>query len=322
MLLIGFFFMLVVTFGLVAAFTRPSKAEKAIDKRLIAIGNASHAVPNGSGQARQLWKAGEGSDASWFTELVGESRLARKVQLQMAQANNSGSLEGLAARTVACLLAGLAIGYYLVPIWVIAVPVAIAIGCVPYGVIALKRAKRIRAFNDELPNAADMMSRALRAGHSVVGALEILSEQTAEPAASEFGEVFRQQNFGLPLREALIQMMERVPSQDLRVLVTAILVQRETGGNLGEILDRTVFVIRERVRIKGEIRTQTAQGRLTGWILSGLPAIMLFLINLVDPGYSNILLNDPSGRKLIYVGMVLMVLGSLSIRHLINKIEV
>ena len=109
-----------------------------------------------------------------------------------------------------------------------------------------------------------MLARALRAGHSVVGAMEMLAENAQEPAASEFSEVFKQLNLGLPMRDALMQLLDRVPSSDLRVLVTAILVQKDTGGNLVEILDRTVFVIRERLRIQGEIQVQTAQGRLTG----------------------------------------------------------
>jgi len=119
-----------------------------------------------------------------------------------------------------------------------------------------------------------------------------------------------------------MQMVDRVPSQDLRVLVTAILVQRETGGNLVEILDRTVTVIRERQRIHGEIRVQTAQGRLTGWILTALPVVMLVLINLTDPGYSKILFTDPTGRKLIYVGIAFIALGAFFIRKIINSIEV
>ena len=167
-----------------------------------------------------------------------------------------------------------------------------------------------------------MMARALRAGNSVVGAIGMLAENAQEPAASEFGEVFKQQNLGLPLREAMLQLLDRVPSADLRVLVTAILVQKDTGGNLAEILDRTVFVIRERIRIQGEIQTQTAQGRMTGWILSLLPVGMMVLLNLVNPGYSTILLTDPLGRKLIYFSLGMLVVGAFIIRQIVNGIEV
>jgi tight adherence protein B len=180
----------------------------------------------------------------------------------------------------------------------------------------------VKAFNAGLADSIDMMSRSLRAGHSVVAAIGIVAEQAVEPVRSEFNEVFKKQNYGLPLREALMQLLDRVPSQDLRVLVTGMLVQKETGGNLAEILDRISHVIRERLRIKGEIRTHTAQGRLTGWILCLLPLVMLLMLNFINPGYSSILFDDPRGRKLLYTGVGLLVAGGLSIRTIINSIEV
>jgi tight adherence protein B len=186
----------------------------------------------------------------------------------------------------------------------------------------MKRSRRLAKFNAALPDAIDMMARALRAGHSMVAAINIVAEQSLEPVASEFSEVFKQQNFGLPLRDALNQMLDRVPSQDLRVLVTGILVQKDTGGNLAEILDRTVAVIRDRLRIQGEIKTHTAQGRLTGYILCALPVVMMVVINMVNPGYSNILLDTPLGHEIIYVGLGLLTIGALIIRQIINGIEV
>jgi tight adherence protein B len=167
-----------------------------------------------------------------------------------------------------------------------------------------------------------MLARALRAGHSVVGSLEMLAENAQEPAAFEFGEVFKRLNLGLPMRNALLQLLDRVPSADLRVLVTAIMVQKDTGGNLVEILERTVFVIRERLRIQGEIRVETAQGRLTGWILTALPVVMMLLLNLVNPGYSSILFHDELGRKLIYMSLGMLAVGGFVIRKIVNGIEV
>jgi len=139
---------------------------------------------------------------------------------------------------------------------------------------------------------------------------------------SEFNEVFKQQNFGLPLRDAMTQMLDRVPSQDLRVLVTGMLVQKETGGNLAEILDRTAGTIRERLKIQGEIRTHTAQGRMTGWILCMLPVVMLIVINMINPGYSKMLVDTPIGQMLSYVGIFLLITGGVIIRQIINGIEV
>jgi tight adherence protein B len=196
------------------------------------------------------------------------------------------------------------------------------LGYIPYGIISFKRSHRIAAFNAGLADAIDMMGRALRAGHSMVASINTVAEQSVEPVSTEFREVFAQQNFGLPLRDALNQMLDRVPSQDLRVLVTGILVQKETGGNLAEILDRTANVIRERLRIQGEIRTHTAQGRLTGWILCSLPVVMLLMINFINPGYSDVLLDTAIGHMLIYVGIALLGIGAMAIRQIINGIEV
>ncbi|HUD21370.1 MAG TPA: type II secretion system F family protein, partial [Acidobacteriaceae bacterium] len=192
----------------------------------------------------------------------------------------------------------------------------------PFGVISFKRSRRLAAFNAALPDAIDMMGRAMRAGHSMVASINTVAEQSMEPVKSEFCEVFKQQNFGLPIRDALTQMLDRVPSQDLKVLVTGILVQKETGGNLAEILDRTAGVIRERLRIQGEIRTHTAQGRMTGWILCSLPIVMLILINFINPGYSDVLMNTQIGHLLIYIGLGLLITGAVVIRTIINGIEV
>jgi tight adherence protein B len=134
----------------------------------------------------------------------------------------------------------------------------------------------------------------------------------------EFFQVYQQQRLGLQFRDALLQMGGRVPSRDLQFLITAILVQKETGGDLTDILDRASHVIRERVRIEGEVRTHTAQGRLTGWILGLLPIIMLVLINVVSPGYSTILFHDPIGQKLCYAGATMIVFGGLIIRKIVD----
>ena len=165
------------------------------------------------------------------------------------------------------------------------------------------------------------MARSLRAGHAVGAAIEIVAEQGAQPLASEFDRVFQQQRFGLRFRDALLEMADRVPSPDLHFLITAILVIRETGGDLPDILDRTSEVIRERVRIAGEVRVHTAQGRLTGWILSLLPLALLLLINIIDPGYSKLLFHDPTGIKMLYAGAGCMLTGAFVISRIV-KVEV
>ena len=189
---------------------------------------------------------------------------------------------------------------------------------IPYMLLRMKRGRRLKAFNTALPDAIDLMARSLRAGHSMNSSIELIAEQSPEPLSSEFVQVYKQQRLGLHFRDALLQMGRRIPSRDLQFLITAILVQKETGGDLTEILDRTAHVIRDRMRIEGEVRTRTAQGRLTGWILGLLPVIMLVLLNIVSPGYSSILFHDPTGQKLLYAGGILIVLGGLIIRKIVD----
>jgi len=176
----------------------------------------------------------------------------------------------------------------------------------------------VKAFNEALPDAIDLMARSLLAGHSMGSSIEMVAEQSPEPIAFEFVQVFQQQRLGLHFREALLQMGSRVPSRDLQFLITAILIQKETGGDLTEILARASHVIRERVRIEGEVQTRTAQGRLTGWILGAMPIVMLALINLISPGYSSILFHDPIGQDLLYAGGALIFVGGVIIRRIVD----
>ncbi len=189
---------------------------------------------------------------------------------------------------------------------------------VPTLVLRVKRGRRLKKFAAAMPDAIDLMARSLRAGHSIGAALEMVAEQSPEPLAGEFARVFQQQRFGLRFRDALLEMADRMPSSDLHFLVTAILVQRETGGDLTDILDRTTHVIRERVRIEGEVQTYTAQGRLTGWILSLLPVVLLILINMISPGYSHMLFTDPTGQKMLYVGAGLIMFGAFLISRIVD----
>lgn len=246
--------------------------------------------------------------------LLGMKQLdALLVQADSSMDLGSCVLAGIAAAAVPALGILLAGG----PAFA-AMPAALAGVGMLYAWLRYQRRRRMRNFNAALPDAIDLLARALRAGHSVGSALEMLGEQSPEPLAAEFTQVFHQQRLGLPFRDALIQLCERMPSRDLSFLVTAILIQKETGGDLIEILDRTAHVIRERIRIEGEVRTRTAQGRLTGWILASMPVVMLLLLNLVNPGYSDLLFHDPQGRQLLYLGTGLIAAGGLIIRKIVD----
>jgi len=318
-LVLAFVSILLATFALVVVMTRQSPEEKIVGERMSSI-HISSKREGVTLESTQLLKATKTS--SWLDRMLLRFRFAKTLQARILQANSSASVSGFLSTSLGLLLAGFAITWVFAPMLLIDLAAGAALSLLPYGILSFKCKKRINTFNAALPEAIDMLARALRAGHSVVGALEMLAENAQEPAASEFGEVFKQLNLGLSIRDALMQLLDRVPSEDLRVLVTAIMVQKDTGGNLVDILDRTVYVIRERLRIQGEIQIQTAQGRLTGWILSALPVVMMVLLNLVNPGYSSILFHDPAGQKLIYLGLGMLVVGSVIIRHIVNGIEV
>jgi tight adherence protein B len=320
MLIIAFGFMMLLTFVIVFMSMKPTGEQRALEKRITHIKTAPTSFSaDGSGilLARQ-----EDNGFAWLERMVGSFSISDTLQTLIVQSQVNITLGKLlffsGGTGLAC--GGGALFFHLG--WLPAAG-AVVQGCFyPVFFLRFKRDRNVNAFNARLADSIDMMSRSLRAGHSVVAAIGIVAEQAVEPVKSEFNEVFQQQNYGLPMREALMQMLDRVPSQDLRVLVTGMLVQKETGGNLAEILDRITFVIRERLRIKGEIQTHTAQGRLTGWILCLLPIVMLFLINLINPGYSDILFHDPTGRMMLWIGVTLLFLGAMSIRYIVNSIEV
>jgi tight adherence protein B len=188
----------------------------------------------------------------------------------------------------------------------------------PMMFVAFKRQRRLRQFEKNFPDGIDLLSRAIRAGHAVTAGLEMMSKETPQPVGGEFRIVFEENNFGLPLRDALHNLTERIPLVDVRFFVTGLVVQKETGGNLVELLDNLASVIRERFKIRGEVRTKTAQGRFTAAILIALPPTFLVLTRAVNPEYVHVLFSDPLGRTLLGVGAFLQILGSLIIWKIVN----
>ncbi len=318
MLLFAFLFMLLSIFTIVLVVLRPTAEQKIMAARLASMrAFGSEGVQDGG-----LLKEEVADSFGWVEEILRQFSIAKKTQLLILQADSKTTFGALVVTSFGLALAGCFFAYLFLHTLLIAFAAAAVAAYIPFLVLSFRRNRRIAAFNKALPDAIDMIARSLRAGHSMIAAIGIVAEHAAEPIGSEFGEVFRKQNFGLPIRDALTQLLDRVPSQDLRVVVTGILVQKDTGGNLAEILDRTVRVIRERLRIQGEIKTHTAQGRLTGWILCSLPVVMLIMINIINPGYSKVLFEETFGRELLYVGVALLAIGAFLIRQIINGIEV
>jgi tight adherence protein B len=191
----------------------------------------------------------------------------------------------------------------------------------PIVFIFIKRARRLSAFEKQFPEVIDLLSRSVRAGHSFSSGMEIVSTDLPEPVATEFRIAFDQQRFGLPLRDALMSLCDRVPLIDVRLVVVALLVQKETGGNLVEILDNLSHVIRERFRIAGEVRIKTAQGRLTAGILIALPLIMMILLRVMDPDYLQVLFTDRLGQLMLIVAATMQAFGAFVVWRIV-KIKV
>jgi len=323
LIITGFLTMTLLSFGIIMFIMRPTQDEKSMKKRLTILSDTNAAITS-EGQLDTLLKPSGDANFGWVEGLFDtlSASLSQKLRTLILQADSQKSPGTIMIYCVAAAVVSGFLAFVFIPVPYTSPVVALVAAFIPIIWLKFMRARRMKVFNNGLAEGIDTMARSLRAGHSVVAAIGIVAEQGPEHICTEFAEVFKKQNFGLPMRECLMQMLERIPSQDLRVLVTGILVQKDTGGNLAEILDRIVYVIRERVRIKNEIKTHTAQGRLTGWILCLLPVVMLVLINMINPGYSDVLFHDPIGQKMLIAGVVLLCLGGLTIRHIINSIEV
>ena len=191
-------------------------------------------------------------------------------------------------------------------------------GAVPLGYVRWKRTKRFEKFEEGLPAALDLMVSGLRGGHGLVSVLGLVAREAPDPIGPEIRICYDEQNYGLELRTALENLCVRVPIQDNRIVMTAILIQKETGGNLAEILERCAHVIRERFRLKREIRTKTAQGRLTGIVLALMPVILATAMFFVRPDVISLLWTRPAGLKMLYTGAVMIFLGSLIIRKIVR----
>jgi len=200
----------------------------------------------------------------------------------------------------------------------VAIVVGILVAMVPIAIVMFRRRRRFRQFEERFPEALDLLGRAVRAGHAFTTGLEMVAKESPEPVAGEFRKTFEEQNFGLPLRDALINMTERVPLVDVRFFVTALMVQKETGGNLSEILDELSRVIRDRFRIYREVQVKTAQGRLTAMILVSLPLAMMVVLEVFNPAYMRVLFDDPIGPKILGIAAGMQIVGSFMLWKIVH----
>ena len=197
-----------------------------------------------------------------------------------------------------------------------------AIGfALPFIILNVKRTRRLRAFEEQFPEGLDLISRALKAGHAFATGLKMVADEMPDPVGPEFRKTFDEQNFGLPLKDALDNLTHRVPLLDVRFFSTAVLIQRETGGNLSEILENLAHVVRERFKILRQVRVYTAHGRFTGYVLLALPAVLCIALSFINPDHMNLLLRERMGQMMLLGALGLQTTGYLWIKQVI-KIEV
>ena len=310
-----FILLLISSFGVVLYFLKPTKTEAAVEQHLATIEDSRGAGVNADGTIlKQAPLSSNPAVDDLIRRLPGTLGLASLIK----QAGETWQVGSVLVGSVTALVVGSWIASYFMPTDVLSAIVGLLLAASPIIYLYVLREIRFRKCDSLLPEAVDLMARGLRAGHAVPAVLEMVGREIAEPLAGEFRALAEEQALGLPLRDAMLNLVERMPRDDMRFLATAILLQKETGGNLAQILDKTAALARERSRLRGQLRIYTAQGRITGWILCIAPFIMFGLISTVNWSYEKILFTDPSGLHVIYFGMVMMVIGILVIRKIID----
>ena len=259
--------------------------------------------PEVSDQRVNLRKDDLLSSIPWLNRKLLQFDIAPRLQTLLYQADSKWTAGVLLAICGLCFVVGFML---------------IDLRFVPFLWVFHQRQRRLDKFQQGLPEALDLMVSALRAGHSLVAALGSVARECADPIGCEFKACFEEQNYGLELKTALDNLLKRVPLQDLRIFATAVMIQKESGGNLAEVLDKTSHVIRERFRLKRQVGVHTAQGRMTGWVLTFLPVVLGVALYFLNPEMMSILWKNPTGVKLLWTASGMIVVGGLIIRHIVN----
>lgn len=278
---------------------------KRLERRLRNLSAGAHGEA-----ALKLLRRDNAEDRPWLEKLLLEMPRFSGVDRFLEQSGATISITRFAAISVgvaaACLL-GLTL-LTSAPFWFTLCVAAFAL-MVPYLIISRLRNKRLYAIEEQLPEAIDLISRAMRAGHAFTTSLQMVGGELTGPIATEFRIVSEELNFGVPIEDAFMGLAVRVPSDDMRFFVIAVLLQRETGGNLVEVLQNISRLIRERFALMGKVKVLAAEGKMSAWVLTGLPIGAGLAMYLVNPGLVGILFTDPKGIKLVYGAAILMVLG-------------
>jgi tight adherence protein B len=310
-----FFIALIAAFAVMVLLIEPSKTDKLIHSRLVSLDRSTDSPSN---DEPSIVKEVTFSTIPAFDKFLRHNRLAVGLHLLIEQCDLKWTVGYVVIITLVLVCVGAALGNWWIAPGLLGWLPGLALGFVPYLYLLQKRKRRSRRFTELLPEAIDLMSRGLRAGQALPATIETIARESDDPLRAEFRRAADEQSFGLPFREAMLNLSRRMPVPDLQFLVTAILVQKETGGNLAQILDKTSHVLRERVRAAGQMRIRTAQGRITGGILIGLPFAIFFAMNFVNPGYGKVLFDNPTGQLFVIIAAIAMAVGIFAIRRIVN----
>jgi tight adherence protein B len=254
----------------------------------------------------------------WLNRWLLKLEIAPLIRTLLLQADLKWTAGGLLLMCALCFAVPAYLIYLRTGAVIVALLLGVLLGAAPFVYVLYKRGKRFDKFEEGLPEVLDLMVSALRAGHSLVSALDLAAAEAPDPIGSEFRICFDEQNYGLELKTAMNNLAARVPLQDLKIVITAILIQKESGGNLAEVFDKAAYVIRERFRLKRQVRVHTAQGRITGWILSFLPIVLGVALYLINPESMSLLWTRAIGVKLLYTSGAMTIIGALIIRKIVN----
>jgi len=308
-----FILLLILSFGIVAFLLRPTKTETAVQQRL---GDIQSTRAEETGQT--ILKQEGYSSSAQLGQLIREIPGGLYTLNLIMQSGQSWQVSSVMGISLAATILTAWISSYFLPAVLLSVIAGVAAGAIPYVVLLIMREQRFRKCDQLLPEAIDLMARGLRAGHALTAVLEMVGTETGEPLSTEFRKLHEETQLGLPLRDAVMNVVSRLPRDDMRFLATAILMQKETGGNLAVILDKTAAVSRERARLRGQLKIYTAQGRITGWVLCLMPFIMLGLLSAINWQFEKLLFTEDMGRHMIYFGLALMAIGVFVIRKIID----
>jgi tight adherence protein B len=276
-------------------------------------------------QRIQILKERSENPKDWWTKLVkfivGEKRLA-KLKTRMLQADIHQDPGTFLRISLYPLALGFFIGFFFLKNALLGLLLGCALGSIPFFYIKWKRADKTKKFEAQMPDAMELLARSLRAGHTLPSALELIGNEMEDPMAAEMGIAYEEQKFGISVAEALLHTLERVDSMDLNYFVAAVLIQQETGGNLAELMENIAHVIRSRLNFKAKVRGLTAMGRLSTIIMVIVPIVIFFVLMLVANKYERVLVETSTGRTMLIVGVVCILIGGYMLKKLINSVEV